>query len=276
MMIQTQPIDLQQIHVMGILNVTPDSFSDGGYFSSLDAALTQTQQMITDGASIIDVGGESTRPGAADVSEAEELERVIPVIEAIRSRFDVAISIDTIKAKVMSEAVGAGATMINDVMALRGEGALQTAAELNVPVCLMHMQGTPKTMQQAPNYQNLIQDVTGFLMERVSACEKAGIARSRIVLDPGFGFGKTLDHNLALLAHVKQFVDLGYPLLIGLSRKSMFGQLLNRSVDERLAASLSGVLVSAEQGARIFRVHDVKETVDSLRVWQAVKEIKHD
>lgn len=268
----SKPIDLSQPHVMGILNVTPDSFSDGGHYDQLDSALRQAEQMVKDGASILDIGGESTRPGAAEVSLEQELERVIPVIEAIHSNLDVPISIDTIKAKVMEEAVSAGASMINDVLALQGEGALQAAAKSKVPVCLMHMQGTPRTMQQAPHYVDVIAEVQDFLLKRVQACIEAGINRSAIVLDPGFGFGKSLEHNLSLLAHTREFVAMGMPVLIGLSRKSMFGHLLGRDVNERLAASLSGVLVAAEQGARIFRVHDVKETVDSLRVWQAVKE----
>lgn len=268
------PIDFNQTHVMGILNVTPDSFSDGGNYRQLDAALKQAEQMINEGATILDIGGESTRPGAAEVSLAEELDRVVPVIEKIRASFDIPISIDTVKAPVMCEAVNAGASMINDVLALQGEGALETVAQFEVPICLMHMQGTPRTMQHAPEYQNVVAEVESFLLERIAVCEAVGIDKSRIVLDPGFGFGKTLDHNLALLAQTKQLVELGYPVLIGLSRKSMFGHLLGREVDERLAASLSGVLVAAEQGARIFRVHDVKETVDSLKVWQAVKELQ--
>lgn len=267
-------IDFKQTQIMGILNVTPDSFSDGGNFHHLDSALKKAEQMILDGATILDIGGESTRPGAAEVSLAQELERVVPVIEAIRSRFDTPISIDTTKAQVMSAAVLAGADMINDVLALQGEGALEAAAQCDVPICLMHMQGTPRTMQQAPTYHDVIADVQDFLLQRAEACMQAGVDKDRIVLDPGFGFGKTLDHNLSLLAHVKQMVKLGYPILIGLSRKSMFGQLLGREVNERLAASLSGVLVAAEQGARIFRVHDVKETADSLRVWQAIKELQ--
>ena len=269
-----QPIDFNQTHVMGILNVTPDSFSDGGSYCQLDAALRQAEQMIMDGATILDVGGESTRPGAEKVSQEQEIERVLPVIEAIRTNFDTPISIDTIKAAVMQEAVAAGASMINDVMALQGEGSLTMAAKLKVPVCLMHMLGTPRTMQQSPQYHEVVTEVMHFLQERAEACLNTGIKKSAIVLDPGFGFGKTLDHNLALLAHVHQMVESGYPILIGLSRKSMFGHLLGREVEERMAASLSGVLIAAQQGARIFRVHDVKETVDSLKVWQAVKELQ--
>ncbi|MBW8190988.1 dihydropteroate synthase [Neiella marina] len=266
--------DLYKPQVMGILNVTPDSFSDGGAFNSLDNALKQTEQMIADGASIIDIGGESTRPGAEDVAEAEELSRVIPVIEAIRQRFDVPISIDTTKAKVMTEAVAAGASMINDVCALQEPGALQAAAKANVPVCLMHMQGTPRTMQVEPSYGDVADEVNEFLRARAQTCIEAGIAKDHIVLDPGFGFGKTLPHNLSLLAQVEALVELGYPVLIGLSRKSMFGKLLDRDVDDRLAASLAGMMVTLNQGAHIFRVHDVKETMDCLRVWQAVKEQK--
>ncbi|MBD1390693.1 dihydropteroate synthase [Neiella sp. HB171785] len=267
-------IDLCQPQIMGILNVTPDSFSDGGSFNTLDAALFQTEQMIKDGADIIDIGGESTRPGADAVAEVEELDRVVPVIEAIRSRFDIAISVDTIKARVMTEAVNAGANMINDVRALQEPGALAAAVAAKVPVCLMHMQGSPRTMQQQPQYQQVETDVAEFLQQRAQACIAVGIPAEHIVLDPGFGFGKTLEHNLRLLAHVDELVALGYPVLIGLSRKSMFGKLLNRDVNERLAASLAGMMISLNQGAHIFRVHDVKEAADSLRLWQAVKEQK--
>ena len=267
-------LDLSQLHVMGILNVTPDSFSDGARFHQIDHALRRAEQMVAEGATIIDVGGESTRPGAMPVSEQEELNRVVPVIESIRRQFDVYISVDTVKASVMKESVNAGANMINDVLALQGDGALSAAAKLDVPVCLMHMQGEPRTMQNSPLYENVIKDVIGFLLERAEVCEKAGIAKHNIVLDPGFGFGKTAEHNFSLLGNVDKLVEKGYPVLIGLSRKSMFGQLLGRDVDDRLAASLAGVLTSAEQGATIFRVHDVKETVDCLSVWQTVKENK--
>ncbi|MCM2679669.1 dihydropteroate synthase [Echinimonas agarilytica] len=265
-------IDFSKIQVMGILNVTPDSFSDGGSFNSIDNALAQAEQMVKDGATIIDIGGESTRPGADDVLEQQELDRVIPVIEAIRANFDIPISIDTVKTKVMLEAVNVGANMINDVMALQAAGAVDVAAQLKVPVCLMHMQGSPRTMQHNPQYDNVIADVEKFLLQRVEACLAAGIPKDLIILDPGFGFGKTLDHNITLLAHTSELLKHDYPILIGLSRKSMFGHLLNRDVSERLAASLAGVMVSVEQGATIFRVHDVRETVDSLRVWKAIKE----
>ncbi len=264
-------IDLSAPRIMGILNVTPDSFSDGGCFDRLDAALAHAEAMVEAGADLLDVGGESTRPGARPVSEAEELERVIPVIEALAARFDVPVSIDTSKPVVMREAVAAGAAMINDVNALRAEGALATAAAAGVPVCLMHMQGEPRTMQQAPHYDDVVTEVRDFLLARARACEAAGIARDAIVLDPGFGFGKTLAHNLALLRHLPVLCDTGYPVLAGISRKSMIGALTGREVDARLAGSLAAALLALEGGARILRVHDVAETRDVLRVWAAVR-----
>lgn len=254
---------------MGILNVTPDSFSDGGRYSQLDSALKQVESMLTDGATIIDVGGESTRPGAPNVSLSQELERVVPVIEAIRQRFDCWISIDTSKADVMSAAVDAGADLINDVRALQEPGALAIAASLKVPVCLMHMQGQPRSMQDSPQYDDLIGQISDFFVARINACQRAGIAKGQIILDPGFGFGKTMDHNFSLLKHLNAFEALGLPILAGLSRKSMFDHLLARAPDQRLAASLAGALLCAQQGANIIRVHDVKETVDVLRVLQA-------
>jgi len=255
---------------MGILNVTPDSFSDGGQFDRLDDALRHAERMVAEGAAILDVGGESTRPGASEVSESEEIERVVPVIEAIASRVDVPISIDTSKAGVMRAAVDAGACMINDVNALRGEGALEVAASLDVPVCLMHMQGGPRTMQQNPSYSEVVSDVTGFLLQRVAAAEAVGISRDNILLDPGFGFGKTLQHNLSLLRALPSLVGQGYPVLVGISRKSMLGMITGRDVDQRLAGSLAAALIALQGGAAILRVHDVAETVDVLRVWQAV------
>ncbi|MCE2593741.1 dihydropteroate synthase [Motilimonas cestriensis] len=259
-------LDLSTPQVMGILNVTPDSFSDGGQFQFFEHAINQASQMVQQGAAIIDIGGESTRPGAEPVSLDEELSRTIPVIEKIANDLDVWISIDTSKAQVMKEAVAAGAHLINDVCALQEEGALEVAAQCKVPVCLMHMQGAPRSMQVSPSYEDVAKDITRFFMQRISACREAGIDKSQIILDPGFGFGKTLDHNYQLLQRLKQFSELGYPLLTGLSRKSMFGDWLGRTVEQRLAASLAGVLLCAQQGANIVRVHDVQETSDVLKV----------
>jgi dihydropteroate synthase len=264
-------IDLDTPRVMGILNVTPDSFSDGGRFIAVDDALRQAEQMVADGAAIIDIGGESTRPGAAAVSLDEELARVIPIIEGIHGAFDVPISIDTSKPGVMREAVSAGAGLVNDVSALGAPGALGTAAALGVPVCLMHMQGQPRTMQDAPQYRDVVADIIEYLSGRLAASEAAGIARERLLVDPGFGFGKTLDHNLALLRDLAAFAVLGVPLLVGLSRKSMLGGVTGRPVEQRLAASVAAALIAVQNGARIVRVHDVAETVDALKMWQAVK-----
>lgn len=263
-------LDLSTPQVMGILNVTPDSFSDGGRFAHVDNALQQAQAMCEQGASIIDIGGESTRPGAADVATQEELDRVIPVIERIASELDCWISIDTSKATVMREAVKSGANLINDVRALQEEGALQAAVEAQVPVCLMHMQGAPRSMQTAPAYENLLAEVEDFLIQRAQTCIEAGISKEHIILDLGFGFGKQLQHNYELLAATKQFVALGYPVLTGVSRKSMFGQLLNRDINERLAGSLAGALIAIQQGSQIVRVHDVAETADVIKVLQQV------
>uniref|UniRef100_UPI004047DA16 dihydropteroate synthase n=1 Tax=Rheinheimera sp. TaxID=1869214 RepID=UPI004047DA16 len=264
-------LDLNRPVVMGILNVTPDSFSDGGRYTQLDKALFQAEQMLNDGAAILDIGGESTRPGAADVSTQDELERVIPLIEAIRQRFACVISVDTSKAAVMSAAVHAGADMINDVRALQEPGALQVAVAAQVPVCLMHMQGAPRSMQQAPQYQDVLSEVVQFLQQRANECEQAGLLKQHIVLDPGFGFGKNLSHNYQLLAQLEQLTALGYPLLAGMSRKSMIGQLLNVSVNQRLAGSLACATIAAIKGARIIRVHDVKETVQAVRVVTAMQ-----
>ena len=263
-------LDLSNPQVMGILNVTPDSFSDGGNFSNIDNALKQASRMVEQGATIIDVGGESTRPGAADVATQQELDRVIPVIEKINQYLGCWVSIDTSKAVVMSEAVNAGAHLINDVRALQEEGALQAAVTANVPVCLMHMQGAPRSMQTAPSYDNLLKQVESFLLQRAQDCIDAGIKKDNIILDLGFGFGKQLKHNFELLAATKQFVTLGYPVLTGVSRKSMFGQLLNRDINERLAGSLAGALIAIQQGSQIIRVHDVAETVDIIKVLQEV------
>ncbi len=257
---------------MGILNVTPDSFSDGGRFDRLDDALRHAERMVQEGADILDIGGESTRPGAEAVGEAEEIDRVVPIIESIASRIDVPVSIDTSKAGVMDAAVDAGACMVNDVNALRGEGALETAAKLGVPVCLMHMQGEPRTMQKAPRYAEVVSEVEAFLLRRVAACEAAGISSANIFLDPGFGFGKTLDHNLSLLRELPSLARRGYPILVGISRKSMLGMITGRDVGQRLAGSLAAALLALQRGAAVLRVHDVAETVDVLKIWLAVSE----
>jgi len=267
-------LDLTSAKVMGILNVTPDSFSDGGFFANIDNALQQATKMVQQGAAIIDVGGESTRPGACDVSVQHELDRVIPIIEKINRNLDCWISIDTSKAQVMQEAVNAGADLINDVRALQEKGAIEIAAKSGLPVCLMHMQGMPRTMQSAPEYDNLLEEVKTFLLQRVDACIEAGISKENIILDLGFGFGKQLKHNFQLLAATKEFVALGYPLLTGVSRKSMFYQLLNRDINNRLAGSLAGALIAVQQGSQIIRVHDVAETVDVIRVLQEVNSFK--
>jgi dihydropteroate synthase len=263
-------VDLSTPQVMGILNVTPDSFSDGGKYAQFDYALEQAEQMIASGATIIDIGGESTRPGAEAVSEHDELARVIPVLKAIKQRFNILVSIDTSKASVMSAAIDAGADMINDVRALQNDGCLAAIANSNIPVCLMHMQGIPKNMQNSPSYDHVINDIIVFFQQRIDACINAGIARERLILDPGFGFGKTLEQNFHLLANLSKFNQLGLPLLAGLSRKSMIGNLLNREVEQRLAGSLATAIIAAQQGAQIIRVHDVQETVDALKILKAV------
>ncbi|MGX5833484.1 dihydropteroate synthase [Aeromonas piscicola] len=258
-------LSLDRPHVMGILNVTPDSFSDGGNFNQIDRAMAHARQMISDGATLIDIGGESTRPGAPDVSEQDELDRVIPVVERMVAELDVMISLDTSKAAVMREGCKAGAHLINDVRALLEPGALAAAAEADVPVCLMHMQGQPRTMQAEPHYDDLLGEVRAFFDERIAACLAAGIGRQQLLLDPGYGFGKTLAHNYQLLAWQEKLLDYRLPLLVGMSRKSMIGNLLGCSVDERLAGSLACALIGMQHGARIIRVHDVRETMDALR-----------
>jgi dihydropteroate synthase len=258
--------------VMGILNVTPDSFSDGGRFIDPELALHEATRMAADGAAIIDIGGESTRPGAADVGEQEELDRVIPLVEAVASVTDTPISVDTSKAVVMREAVAAGASMINDVRALREEGALAAAGDLGVAVCLMHMLGEPRTMQAAPRYDDVVADVAEFLEARIDACVAGGIDETRIVVDPGFGFGKTPEHNVELLANLRQLRVRGRPLLVGVSRKSTLGVLTQREVHERMPASLAAAVMAVVNGAAIIRAHDVRETVDALTVAQAVME----
>ena len=255
---------------MGILNVTPDSFSDGGVFLAPESALARARRMLDEGAAIIDVGGESTRPGAPAVSAQEELDRVIPVIEAIARALPVPVSVDTSKPEVMRAAVAAGAGLINDVTALRAPGALETVAALKVPVCLMHMQGEPRTMQENPHYADVVHDVRAFLEARIAACVAAGIPRERILVDPGFGFGKTLEHNLELLRRLGEFAGLGVPVLAGLSRKTMIGQALGLPVERRLHASVALALLAVQNGARIVRVHDVGPTAEALRMYTAV------
>lgn len=263
-------LDLAHPHVMGILNVTPDSFSDGGRFAAVDAAMRHAQAMVLAGATLIDVGGESTRPGAPVVSPQEELDRVAPVVERISRELDVIISVDTSAPIVMTEVARLGAGLINDVRSLRREGALQAAAATGLPVCLMHMLGEPGDMQDNPHYTDLVGEVSAFLAERMAQCAAAGIASERIVLDPGFGFAKTLQHNLSLFKHMEALHALGRPLLVGVSRKSMIGQALNRPVTERLYGSLALAALAVTKGARILRVHDVAETVDVVRMIAAV------
>ncbi len=256
---------------MGVLNITPDSFSDGGRFTVVETAIEQALSMADLGASIIDVGGESTRPNATPVSSKEEISRVVPVIKGIRSKSNVAISIDTSKPDVMKAAVDEGANLINDVYALQRPGALEMAATLGVPVCLMHMQANPKTMQDSPNYLNVVDEVSSFFTQRIAACEAVGITRDKIIIDPGFGFGKTLQHNLSLLAKLALFKRHGCPILAGLSRKSMIGEILNKRVEERLFGSVSAALLAVINGASIVRVHDVAETADALKIHNAVQ-----
>lgn len=259
--------------IMGIVNVTPDSFSDGGQFLNISAALSHAMQLLDDGATILDIGGESTRPGAPDVSLDDELKRVIPLIKAIREQSECVISIDTSKAEVMRQAIEAGADIVNDVRALQEPGAIDVVAQFpEVAVCLMHMQGQPRSMQHGPHYNDLAGEINDFFSQRIAACEAAGIKQSQLVLDPGFGFGKTLKHNYQILAQFNDYAKLGLPLLAGLSRKSMIGNLLNRDTDDRLAGSLAGALIAAQNGAHIIRVHDVKETADVLGVYQACKQ----
>ncbi|WP_323751685.1 dihydropteroate synthase [Marinobacter sp.] len=265
-------LSLSECHVMGILNVTPDSFSDGGRFNNVGAAVLRAKQMVADGATFVDVGGESTRPGAAPVSTQQELDRVCPVVEAIARELDVVVSVDTSNPVVMSETIKVGAGLINDVRALQREGAPEVIAQAGVPVCLMHIQGEPDTMQDSPFYRNVRREVSSFLTERVRVAEAAGVLPENIILDPGFGFGKTVEHNVQLLAGLEHMHMLGHPLLIGISRKSMLGVITGRDVNERLSASLAAATISAMKGASILRVHDVRETVDAVKVVAAVKE----
>jgi dihydropteroate synthase len=258
--------------VVGIVNVTPDSFSDGGQHDSLDAAYAYALKLVEEGADMLDIGGESTRPGADDVSVEDEIRRVVPLIERLAAATTVPLSIDTSKPEVMRAAVGAGAGMINDVYALRREGALDTAADLRVPVCLVHMQGEPRGMQDAPDYDDVVGDVHRFLADRLFSCELAGIDKRRVLVDPGFGFGKNLEHNLALLRATARFAELGAGAYVGVSRKSMIGAMTGRSDPaSRVHGSVAAALIAAQRGAVLVRVHDVGPTVDALAVWAAVK-----
>jgi dihydropteroate synthase len=267
-------LSLDRPLVMGVLNITPDSFADGGVFLDLRDATDRVRQMLDEGADIVDIGGESTRPGAVPTPEAYELDRVIPLLENIRLSCDargVPISVDTRKPVVMRAAIAAGASMINDINALRAPGAIEALSEGSAAVCLMHMQGEPSTMQHSVSYDDVVADVAAFLAERAAACVAAGIDRHRIVLDPGFGFGKTVEHNLTLLRRLSEIAALGYPLLAGLSRKSTIGVLTGRNVDDRMAGSVAAALAAIARGAGIVRVHDVRETADALKVWSAVQ-----
>jgi len=264
-------LDLSCPQVMGILNVTPDSFSDGGRFVGADAAIDHARSMVADGAAVIDVGGESTRPGSKGISVDEELDRVIPVLEALRNAVPVPLSVDTSKPEVMEAAAAAGAGLINDVMALRRPGALEAARSTGLPVCLMHMQGVPETMQDDPRYDSVVTEIRGFLAGRMADAEAAGIPRERIILDPGFGFGKTDPHNARLLAGLPEICNLGVPVLAGLSRKSLVGRVLGRALADRLAGSVAAAAIATWNGARIIRAHDVAETVDAVRLAEYVQ-----
>lgn len=262
--------DLDRPLIMGVVNVTPDSFSDGGRFGDARLAIDHALGLAEAGADLLDVGGESTRPGAAPVAVEEELRRVLPVVEALAAR-GLAVSVDTRKPRVMREAIAAGAAMVNDVMALREAGAIEAVAQSDVAVCLMHMQGEPQTMQKAPHYDDVVAEVRSFLTQRIEACEAAGIPRARLVIDPGFGFGKTLAHNLALLKNLGRLAELGVPVLVGMSRKSMLGALTGRPVAEREYAGIAAHLAAVARGAAIVRVHDVAAMRDALSVWQAIE-----
>lgn len=288
----TKSLDLSRPAVMGIVNITPDSFSDGGQLYTgekvdVDKTLQAVESMLAEGADIIDIGGESTRPGASPISSQQELDRVIPVVQAVSARFDALISVDTSTAQVITEASQAGAHMINDVRALQREGALEAAAATGLPVCLMHMQNQPDSMQSSPSYIDVVTEVLDFLQQRKQACLNVGIASEQILLDPGFGFGKTLEHNLALFDALGRFVDTGHPLLLGVSRKTMIGQMLNSNVDNRLIGSVTMALLMAQSVAQrrartgcpsgmILRVHDVQETVQALTVWQRTIDFKNE
>ncbi|MGP1924032.1 MAG: dihydropteroate synthase [Arsenophonus sp. NEOnobi-MAG3] len=271
MKITVRKIELNLNHpiVMGILNITPDSFFDGGIYNGYDYALKHAASMVSHGAEIIDIGGESTRPGANEVSLQQELDRVIPIIEAVTDRFDVLVSIDTSKGVIMAEAAKAGAHIINDVRSLHEPGALEVAAKTELPICIMHMLGQPKTMQQTPNYKNVVAEVKQYLSDEIERCEAAGIAKNCLIIDPGFGFGKNLVHNYQLLAKLNEFHSLGVPLLVGISRKSMIGELLDVPVEKRLIGSIACAVIAAMHGAQIIRAHDVKETVEAMKIIQA-------
>ena len=264
-------LDLTNPCVMGIVNVTPDSFSDGGQFAASNLAADHALKLVEEGAAILDIGGESTRPNATPVGLQEELDRVIPVIEALVSQVNIPISIDTYKPQVMQAAINAGASIVNDVRALQEEGALQVVSESNAGVCLMHMQGTPQTMQDNPQYDNVVYEVRDFLVARLQTCIDVGIAKNRILLDPGFGFGKTRAHNIALIRQLESFAALGQPLLVGLSRKSVLGEMTGNDVDARLYASIAASVIAAQKGAKILRVHDVKAMVEALKVVSAIQ-----
>lgn len=267
-------LDLDSPQVMGILNVTPDSFSDGGNYRALDAALAHAEEMMAAGATMIDIGGESTRPGAAPVSEQEEADRVLPVVSALAQRLDVIISVDTSRALVMRESAAAGAHLINDIRALAEPGALAAAGDSGLPVCLMHMQGEPRSMQQAPHYDDVLAEVDRFFSERIACCEAAGIDKKRLLLDPGFGFGKDLAHNYRLLARLGDFHHFGLPLLVGMSRKSMIGQLIQAPPGQRMIGSVACAVIAAMQGAQIIRAHDVKATVEAMQIVNATLSAK--
>ncbi len=264
-------IKSKQVLVMGVLNVTPDSFFDGGQYTSLGAAVDQAVAMQKSGADIIDIGGESTRPGAPAVSTEDEVNRVVPVIKAIRKKSDIKISIDTSKPEVMRQAVAAGANIINDVRALTEKGALEAAVALGVPVCLMHMQGEPNSMQDKPQYCSVVDEVHDYLLSQIDRCIAAGLNKNQIWIDPGFGFGKTLAHNLSLLKHTQRFAETGHPVLVGMSRKSMIGAMLDVPAEERLTGSLALANIAVMNGATIIRAHDVKETVETVKICLAVK-----
>jgi dihydropteroate synthase len=267
-----KPLDLTRPRVMGVLNLTPDSFSDGGLWLDPERALAHAHAMVEAGAAIIDLGGESTRPGAEPVDAEEEMRRVVPLVTRLAAELEVPVSVDTTKPEVMRAAIAAGAGMVNDVRALRAPGALEAVADSGVAVCLMHMQGEPRTMQQAPHYDDVSAEVLAFLLDRADACVTAGIAQARIVLDPGFGFGKTLEHNLTLMAELDRFVATSFPILVGVSRKAMIGALTGAPVERRLAGSVAAAVIAATRGARILRVHDVADTVDALAVAEALEE----
>ncbi len=267
-------LDCSVPRVMGVLNITPDSFSDGGTYLDAERAVQRARQMLDEGASLLDVGGESTRPGASPVDEQQELDRVVPVIERLVRELDALVSVDTMKPGVMKAACAAGAVLINDVNALRAPGALRVAAESGAAVCLMHMQGEPRSMQRAPHYEDVVGEVQQYLQSRLSACLDAGINRESVLLDPGIGFGKSLAHNLQLMAHLQALASAGVPLLVGVSRKSLFQHLLGRNVTERLPGSLAMAALAIWQGVAIVRAHDVAATVDAVRVAHAVREAR--